>query len=240
MVKKPVKLAVFDIDGTVFRSSLLIELINQLVVDRIFPAKAKKEMEHEYLAWLNRVGTYENYLDKVVEIFYKNIKGVKKKELDKSVSRVINFHKDRVYRFTRDLVKKLKKQKYFLLTVSGSPMDIVEPFAKYLGFTAYQGRIFETQKGIFTGKVLNNELMKERKDKIITQFIKENELEVDLKNSIAVGDTEADITMLSLVGKPIAFNPNMNLAKIAKQKKWKVVVERKDVVFEVEEFSFLI
>lgn len=239
MEPKKLKIAIFDIDGTVFRSSLLIELINQLVEDNIFPSKAKKEMEADYLAWLNRTGTYEEYLDSVIKIFYKYVKGQNKNKLDRSVQKVISWHRDRVYRFTRDLIKQLKKQKYFLLTVSGSPMDIVEPFAKYLGFNAYCGREFETKNGIFTGKVLNNQLMNERKDEIIRQVLKKKNINADLKNSIAVGDTETDIPMLSLVGQPIAFNPNNNLAKVAKRRGWKIVVERKDVVFGISNFKFL-
>lgn len=239
MKKSARKIAIFDIDGTVFRSSLLIELINQLVEDKIFPSRAQKEMEKDYLAWLNRTGTYEEYLNSVIKIFYKYVKGQSKNNIDRAVQKVIKGHKDRVYRFTRDFIKQLKKRKYFLLTVSGSPIDIVEPFAKYLGFDAFCGREFEFKHGLFTGVVLNNELMNERKDEIVRQVLKRKNIVADFKNSIAVGDTETDISMLYMVGQPIAFNPNNNLAKVAKRKGWKIVVERKDVVFGVKDFSFL-
>jgi len=62
---------------------------------------------------------------------------------------------------------------------------------------------------------------------------------VDYKRSIAVGDTETDIAMLQLVGKPVAFNPNGLLAKHAKKNSWEVVVERKDVIYQLQKFSFL-
>ena len=52
-----------------------------------------------------------------------------------------------------------------------------------------------------------------------------------LKDSIGVGDSEADIPFLKLVDHPICFNPNKKLQLVAKKKKWKVVVERKDVVY---------
>lgn len=233
------KVAIFDIDGTVFRSSLLIELINQLVEDRVFPQAAKKAMEKDYVAWLDRVGTYEDYLDSVIKIFYKYVKGKRKKQIDSAVRRVIIHHKDRVYRFTRDLIKLFKKHNYFLLTVSGSPMDIVEPFAKYLKFDAYCGRVFEVKNGIYTGRVLNNELMNERKDQIARQVLKEKNIEADKKNSVSIGDTETDIPMLSMFKNAVAFNPNNNLARIAKKKGWRIVVERKDVVFEIKNFNFL-
>lgn len=34
------KVAFFDIDGTVFRSSLLIELVNALIAEGVFPKEA--------------------------------------------------------------------------------------------------------------------------------------------------------------------------------------------------------
>ena len=54
-----------------------------------------------------------------------------------------------------------------------------------------------------------------------------------LVGSVGVGDTESDIPFLELVEKPICFNPNLKLYKHAKREGWKVVVERKDVVYEL-------
>jgi phosphoserine phosphatase len=39
--------------------------------------------------------------------------------------------------------------------------------------------------------------------------------------------------MLEIVETPIAFNPNRLLYRHAKKHEWKVVVERKDVIYEV-------
>jgi len=36
------KVAIFDIDGTIFRSSLLIELTDALIQEDIFPSKVEK------------------------------------------------------------------------------------------------------------------------------------------------------------------------------------------------------
>ena len=55
-----------------------------------------------------------------------------------------------------------------------------------------------------------------------------------LKGSIGVGDTEGDIPVLEMVDNPICFNPNMLLYKTAKRNDWKVVVERKDVIYNIQ------
>ena len=54
-----------------------------------------------------------------------------------------------------------------------------------------------------------------------------------LKDSIAVGDSDSDIPMLSYVEKPIAFNPSRELYEHAKLNNWDVVIERKNVVYKL-------
>jgi len=239
-MKKPqkVKLALFDIDGTIFRSSLLIELINGLVNDGIFPQTAKREMEKEYLAWLDRKGGYEDYIKKVIAIHLKYIAGKSFVEINASAEHTVQFLKNRLYRYTRDLIKDLRAKNYHLITISGSPTYIVSKFAKIMGFNAFFGSEYEIKDGLFTGKVLNLETFY-KKSYVLEQYIKKHSLQVDFKKSIAVGDTETDIAMLKLVGRPIAFNPNGQLAKVAKQFGYEIVVERKDVIYELKKFRFL-
>ncbi len=236
--QKKVKLALFDIDGTIFRSSLLIELINGLVEDRIIPLTAKKEVEREFKAWLDRKGDYEDYIKKVIAIHLKYIAGKSYVEVSSSAEQTIKHLRNRVYTFTRDLIPTLKKQGYHLITISGSPTYIVSKYAKIMGFGAYFGSEYEVKDGYFTGKVLNLETFY-KKATVLNEYIKAKKLKVDLKRSIAVGDTESDIPMLGLVGRPIAFNPNDQLAKYAKKKKWEIVVERKNVIYSLKDFKLL-
>lgn len=234
---KSKKLAIFDIDGTIFRSSLVIELSHALVDAKIFPAVARKEIAKEYLAWLDRKGTYEAYINQVVKIYVKHITGKNFKQVDRVAKQVILYQKDRTYRFTRDLIKKLKRQGYILAAVSGSPSYIVEEYAKTIGFNVFFGTELEVVGGKFTGKVKNLDSAF-NKAKIVKNL--SLEYNADLKQSVAVGDTEGDIKMLSLVGYPLAFNPNAELAKVAKKRNWIVILERKDVMYEIKDFRMIV
>lgn len=230
------RLAIFDIDGTIFRSSLVIELSHALVNAKIFPSSTQREISKEYSAWLDRKGSYEAYINKVVEIYVKNIAGKNFARVSKVAQKVINYQKDRTYRFTRDLIKKLKAQKYFLAAISGSPSYIVEKYAKAIGFDLFFGTELEIKSGKFTGKVKSLDSAF-NKAKIVKDLAAKHRF--DLTQSVAVGDTEGDIEMLKLVGRPIAFNPNLGLAKFAKKNKWSVVAERKDVIYQIKSFEFL-
>lgn len=223
--------AVFDIDGTVFRSSLLIELVDELVARGIFPEDAKKTYFRAEENWRNRRAGYDAYMYKVVDAFKKHAKGIPYGDVADVAGEIIEAKKDRVYRYTRDLVKDLKSQGYFLLAVSRSPKFIVDGFGYELGFDKSYGIFYETgASGRFTGEIEDEELIM-NKGKVLKRAMQKEKL--TFRESVAVGDTESDIPMLELVDNPIAFNPNKGLYKHAKQHEWKIVVERKDMIYEL-------
>ncbi|MEK9132002.1 MAG: HAD-IB family hydrolase [Patescibacteria group bacterium] len=226
------KVAIFDIDGTIFRSSLFTELLDALVLAKVFPTSAKKSYEKEYRRWINRKGDYQTYLSAAIDSFMKHLPGVAYKEFIAVGERVVQEHKDEVYAFTRDLLKELKKKGYFLLAISQSPKGVLDKFCAHLGFDKVYGRFYELgPEDQFTGKITDLHLIA-NKANIVKRAVEKQGL--TLKGSIAVGDTEGDIPMLEIVETPICFNPNKLLYRHAKINGWKVVVERKDVIYEIE------
>lgn len=233
---KIVRLAIFDIDGTIFRSSLLIQLVNEFVARNIFPRSVLKKVENDYLAWVNRRGSYETYIWKVVEVFMHNIGGKRKSDVVAAASAVIKEQKDRVYRYTRDLIRDLRRRGYYLVAVSGSPHEIVESFVATMKFDAAFGVLYEIKNGVYSGKIFKDNSAR-NKARVISEFLGESGMRADFKHSYAVGDTEGDIPSLTLVGNPIAFNPNQKLMAFATKHNIPIVVERKDVIYQLENFS---
>ncbi len=233
MVKNKKKVAIFDIDGTIFRSSLLIELTDALIQEGVFPTAVRKSYATAAKNWINRKGPYQEYIEAVVDAFVRHIKGVQYKEFSSVAKKVAAFHKNRVYRYTRDLIKHLKKKNYFLLAISHSPYKVAKDFCKKLGFNKVYAHIWELdKKRRFTGKVLHLNLKVARaldKAAILKRAVEKEGL--TLKGSVGVGDTESDIAFLKMVEKPICFNPNKKLYQYAKKRGWKIVVERKDMIY---------
>jgi len=229
------RVAFFDIDGTIFRSSLLIELINELVARNIFPKKAGNEIIGKHIAWLDRVGRYDEYLYQVVLVHLKYIKGCRAEDVKRIVEVIIKEQGDRVYRYTRDLIKRLKSDGYYMVVISGSPIYMVKEFADRMGFDEAFGQILDTKRGVFTGEIVNKNFRD--KESIIKEFCASVKFGVDLAASLAVGDTDNDIPMLNMVGKPIAFNPNRILAEYAKKAGWDIIVERKDSIYKINDFE---
>jgi phosphoserine phosphatase len=143
---------------------------------------------------------------------------------------VIKNESHKVYAYTLNLLRQLKKDDYTLVAITGSQHDIAQPFADKYGFDYCYGEVYATLEGKFSGEV---ETIFNRKDEIVRRFMKEHP-EHSLKESVGIGDSHWDAKMLSLVDKPIAFNPDEGLLKIAKEKGWPVVIERKNIAYRLE------
>ncbi|MEX1027164.1 MAG: HAD-IB family phosphatase [Candidatus Paceibacterota bacterium] len=232
MKHSPQKVAIFDIDGTIFRSSLLIELVEGLIERDLFPEDAREGYRRERDGWLNRSGGYEAYIGAVVRVFLEHIKGVSFAQFDGVAEDMVARHRARVYRFTRDLIIELKRENYFLLAISQSPKRVLDKFCSSFGFDKVYGRFYELGPGDrFTGNIQDEHLIA-NKANIVKRAVEKEGL--TLEGSYGVGDTEDDIPFLDLVTRPICFNPNSGLYRYGKINGWRIVVERKDVIYEIQ------
>lgn len=226
------KIAAFDIDGTLFRSSLLSELVDTMIAEEIIPATARNQYLHYEMGWKDRKKTYPEYINAVVETFMEHIKGVHFDDFDRAARIVGGSYSNRVYRFTRDLIEELKKDNYYVVAISQSPKRVLDVFCKGYGFDKVYGRIYEIgPSDRFTGVVTDEHLIADKST--ILRRIAEKE-DVTLEGSIGVGDTADDIPLLESVEHPICFNPSSVLYRHARINKWRVVVERKDVIYEIQ------
>jgi len=226
--KQKNKLAIFDIDGTIFRRNLHFELLEELAYQGIFKKEIRSELVRVYGDWLNNEGTYENYRRKLVQLYAKNIKGCSVDLVQEAAKKVASFNQKRIYIFTRDLIKKLKNT-HLLMIISGSPIEIVSEYARLLDFDVSFGSIYQIdEKNCYTGRAVFEPT--KDKGKIVQDFVQDKGL--SLAGSLGIGDTESDASFLELTERSIAFNPNSNLKKIAFQKGWEIVVEKKDVIYK--------
>lgn len=230
-MQKSNKIAIFDIDGTIFRKNLAFELINELSWLNIFPRKVRDQIVDLYTNWLEHKGTYETYRLALVEVYEKYLKGCKKGDLERASRIVVNFHKDRTYIFAEQLITDLRTQGYHIIAISGSPIEIVQEFnRKHLHFDKVYGSVYGiNEKDIYTGETVFEPT--KNKGEVVKQYVYEHNLTLD--DSYGIGDTESDASFLDIVDNPIVFNPNDNLKQIAQLRGWRVVVEKKDVIYDM-------
>jgi HAD superfamily phosphoserine phosphatase-like hydrolase len=223
--------AVFDIDGTLIRWQLYHAIADALV--RLgHSSRADFEPAKEArMQWKRRTHpeSFKEYERTLVKAVDKTLLSLTKDQYSEAIEAVFEEYKDQAYTYTRDLLKGLKKHGYVLFAISGSQEEAVEKIASYYGFDDFVGSTYIKQGRGFSGEKI---VRTHNKDAILASLVAKHK--VEKAGSIAVGDSEGDISMLEAVEQPIAFNPERKLFDHAKAKGWKIVIERKNMVYELE------
>ena len=229
--------AFFDIDGTLYREGLIAEVFKKLVKYEVIPSdRWYKEVKPEYEKWDKRQGNYDNYLLKMADIYIEAIKGLHKSQIEFIARNVVSQKGDRVYTFTRDRIKWHKERGHKVITVSGSPVELVREMAIKHGFDDYKGAIYLMDKDeVYTGEVLPM-WDSESKRKAINELIEK--YNIDISQSYAYGDTAGDFSMMQMVKYPVCVNPTREILKKVLngeeiKKRVQIIVERKDVVYNL-------
>jgi len=221
--------AAFDIDGTIFRWQLYHELFDELYRQAVIsPAQAQPVFEVRD-AWRRREVTFDTYELALVEVMESAIVGLPESLINQAADRILETNGHHVYRYTSELVQSLKAQGYLIVAISGSHQQLIERFARLHGIDITYGRRHEIIDGTITENVLP---VYGRKAEILRELVEHHDL--SWKGSYAVGDTNSDADMMELVDHPIAFNPDRKLYERAREHGWKIVLERKNMIYELE------
>ncbi len=111
---------------------------------------------------------------------------------------------------------------HILVIVSGSIRYYLEPVAKDLGIQHLVCTdLEENSDGILTGKSIENVCIGDYKKELTLKLV--DKLTIDLENSYAYGNNQADIPLLKLVGNPVAVEPTPKLKKIAQKNNWSIL-----------------
>lgn len=102
-----------------------------------------------------------------------------------------------------DLVKELHKRGYKVGLVSGGFHEIVDRLAEQLGVDYVKANRLEIKQGLLTGQVLGEIVTRDTKLAMLNAWATENNLE--LNQTIAMGDGANDLPMIQAAGLGIAF-----------------------------------
>ncbi|MGL6105099.1 HAD family hydrolase [Romboutsia sp.] len=228
--------AFFDIDGTLYRDSLMVEHFKKMIKYDIIDQKLWFEHARDtFMNWDKRQGNYDDYLDEICELYVRSLIGLDKTCVDFTSDQVIKLKAERVYKYTRSKIKWHLDNGHIVIFISGSPDFLVEKMAQKYGVTDFKGSSYLFENGVFNGTVIP---MWDSKSKnvAINDFVEQ--YDIDLSKSYAYGDTNGDITMLRRVSHPIAINPTKELmAHISNDpiisKTAEIIVERKDIIYSL-------
>lgn len=222
--------AVFDIDGTLIRWQLYHAIADALAKKGLIDTQTYRTIRDARMLWKRRAHdeSFKDYEKRLVQGYEALLTKLSVEQFEAAATEVFEEYKDQVYTYTRELIRDLKAKGYLLFAISGSQIEIVGKIAGHYGFDDFVGSLYERKNGGFTGRVSAQRFGKHL---ILQEFIEKHQ--AALRGSIAVGDSEGDISMMEVVERPIAFNPEKKLLAHAQKAGWDVVLERKNVVYEL-------
>ena len=105
------KVAVFDIDGTLYRNNLTWDLFSQLVHQRLIPKHAMSDLERLYVAHDSRSteSAYHVYDSQLINLLYSYASNIKDMNAYWSIGEELaERNATRLYRYTRELLEQHK------------------------------------------------------------------------------------------------------------------------------------
>ncbi len=126
----------------------------------------------------------------------------------------------RIWPGTRALAQLHLDQGQRVWLVTAAPIEIAQIIARRLGLTGAMGTVSETVEGVYTGQLVGDMLHGPAKAVAVTALAEREGL--DLTACSAYSDSYNDLPMLSMVGHPVAINPDAKLRTHARKEGWQI------------------
>jgi len=104
----------------------------------------------------------------------------------------------------RDLVILLHSQGHVVSLVSGGFVNIMQPIVDELKIDYFKANTLEVVDGLLTGQILGSIVDRAAKAQALTEFALD--AQVDMENTVVIGDGANDLDMMAIAGLSIAFN----------------------------------
>ncbi len=207
-------IALFDLDKTIYNNYSLFGFIQSLVEDGTIDKKVLETVISETKKYHTGEQSYSDAAKTALTVFAKSLQGLTYDQLLKSAQNSFQKNISNFYPYFANILPTLKKtHKVYLITTNFQA--IAETVKNMFNLDGYLCTQYEVKDGKFTGEIVST--LADGKDVV------ESLVSPDDQFSLAVGDSENDISMLDKVKIPICINPSPELLKVATERNWLVV-----------------
>ena len=126
----------------------------------------------------------------------------------------------RIYSGTRALAQQHLDAGERVWLVTATPEELARVIARRLNLTGALGTRAEERDGLFSGRLIGDLLHGEAKAAAVRELAEREGLE--LAQCTAYSDSINDLPLLSLVGRPVAINPDSALRDEARRRGWEI------------------
>jgi HAD superfamily hydrolase (TIGR01490 family) len=156
------------------------------------------------------------------EVFFRSYKGLSEDRLrffsEELFEEVL---KPAVFPGTFELIKTSKKIGQRQVVLTGALDFTVASLMDYLGIDDFVANRLEFVNGYATGRILPPVMASATKAKWMREYAEREN--INLSESYSYSDSISDLPMLSIVGHPVAVNPDFRLKQTATQHDWAIL-----------------
>jgi len=213
--------AFFDIDNTIIRGASLFHLARGLAKRKFFTFRDVSEFAWKQAKF--RVQGAED-LDDMVSAIDAALSFVAGHSVEEVISLGDEIFDERfegkLYEEAIALARQHLHDGQRVWLVSAAPVELAGLIARKLGLTGALGTVSEIVDGCYSGRLAGAPLHGPAKAEAVRALAEREDL--DLARCAAYSDSSNDIPMLSLVGHPVAINPDKALRRHARAMGWHV------------------
>ncbi len=211
----------FDIDGTLVSTNLVPPTMYYLL-NQPTPAHTVRRLGRALLKAPVMLWAELNDRRMFNEVLFSVFEGMSEDRLvtlaDDVFDRVM---KPALYDGARTLIQTSLDKGHDVILISGALDVVVKHAAEYLGATGYIANRLEVKDLFCTGKLQRPVVAGPNKALLIRDHARAHGH--DLDECFAYSDSYSDVPMLSIVGYPVAVNPDRRLRLLAKAYHWPVI-----------------
>jgi HAD superfamily hydrolase (TIGR01490 family) len=218
----PAAAAFFDVDNTMMRGASIFHFARGLAARDYFTARDLAVMAWQQVRFRLAGEASSDGIARIRESALSFVAG-------KDVTQIIQYGEEiydeimshRIFAGTRALAQQHLDEGRRVWLVTATPVELARIIADRLGLTGALGTVAEIEQGVYTGRLAGPPLHGEAKAAAVAALAERESL--DLARCSAYSDSVNDLPMLSLVGDPVAVNPDVSLRRLARERGWRTV-----------------
>jgi phosphoserine phosphatase len=211
------KLAMFDIDKTIFNGYVIFPLADDQFEKKLIDKNCLDALYQDLDEYKSGRMEYEVLIATLLDHWAEGLKGKSAKLVQKEANNYFNQNKNKFFDFVEPIIKKLLET-HDVYFITGESEFVAIGAASLFNPTGHISSELEVKDGLYTGGMARYLATREEKLDAIQHLVEK----YNMSNSFAFGDSEGDIQMLSQVENAFCINATDGLKEEASKNGWYV------------------
>src|SRR5437868_187094 len=213
--------AFFDVDNTMMRGASIYHFARGLATRGLFNTSDLVKFALGQAAFRLRGNENPEHIAIARQTALAFVAGSKVEDVVKLGEEIYDEEmSDRIWSGTRALAQSHLDAGQRVWLVTATPVELARVIGQRLGLTGALGTVAEAADGVYTGRLVGDLLHGPAKAEAVRALARREGL--DLSRCTAYSDSVNDLPLLSLVGHPVAINPDSALRAHALEHGWPI------------------